>query len=352
MLRFCGKAVVHRERRPVPLRVAASVGEHRPDARHDGEGGQDQALEQTVSLTFVAVTVQATGTPSPSTATWYLVPRLARSVGFGPVRSPPRLARTEQRVHDQVGMTAQHGDQQGMHPGQQPRSRPAAPGGAVGSSRGPEPPVAVRPRHGVPSRRKRRKVATTRMRLGGGRPRRRALSTGWSTCSTPMSMVPSASAMPINSSAAVSVGVSSPLAAAVVQRARGGEAEGAGEHCLPRQVGHGRDVVGGRRFGAAVRAGPSRAGAAHRGAAGRRGRCRVGGFRGRRGTRGSSARSTPGPRAAPRRGCPRRPPSARSAAERRQAARAKPTPELPMAPVVTPCQLDGASSTSQVAWPS
>src|SRR4051794_29791474 len=27
---------------------------------------------------------------------WYLVPRLPRSVGLGPVSSPPRLARTEQ----------------------------------------------------------------------------------------------------------------------------------------------------------------------------------------------------------------------------------------------------------------
>jgi hypothetical protein len=31
---------------------------------------------------------------------------------------------------------------------------------------------------------------------------------------------------------------------------------------------------------------------------------------------------------------------------------AKPTPQLPMITVVTPCQLDGASIGSQVAWPS
>ena len=31
---------------------------------------------------------------------------------------------------------------------------------------------------------------------------------------------------------------------------------------------------------------------------------------------------------------------------------AKPTPQLPMIAVVTPCQLEGASSGSQVAWPS
>ena len=31
---------------------------------------------------------------------------------------------------------------------------------------------------------------------------------------------------------------------------------------------------------------------------------------------------------------------------------AKPTPQLPITAVVTPCQQDGASSGSQVAWPS
>src|SRR4051794_26191247 len=34
--------------------------------------------------------------PQVETATWYLVPALPRSVGLGPVSSPPCLARTEQ----------------------------------------------------------------------------------------------------------------------------------------------------------------------------------------------------------------------------------------------------------------
>ena len=38
----------------------------------------------------------AKGSPSASTTTWYLVPGLPRSAGFGPTRSPPRLARTLQ----------------------------------------------------------------------------------------------------------------------------------------------------------------------------------------------------------------------------------------------------------------
>jgi hypothetical protein len=38
----------------------------------------------------------ASGTPRPSQITWRLLPRFARSVGFGPVSSPPHVARTEQ----------------------------------------------------------------------------------------------------------------------------------------------------------------------------------------------------------------------------------------------------------------
>src|SRR5688500_17674182 len=56
---------------------------------------RNRRSNRTVSLTLAAIAAQAIGTPSPSTATWYLVPRLPRSVGLGPVRSPPRLARTE-----------------------------------------------------------------------------------------------------------------------------------------------------------------------------------------------------------------------------------------------------------------
>src|ERR687898_1139840 len=58
-----------------------------------------------VSLTLAAVAAQATGTPSPVVAMWYLVPRLPRSVGLGPVRSPRRLARTEQLSRIRVGST-------------------------------------------------------------------------------------------------------------------------------------------------------------------------------------------------------------------------------------------------------
>src|SRR3954451_15381138 len=49
-----------------------------------------------VSWTFAAEGTTPSGRPSVATTTWYLVPALPRSVGLGPVSSPPRLARTEQ----------------------------------------------------------------------------------------------------------------------------------------------------------------------------------------------------------------------------------------------------------------
>src|SRR5687768_6268002 len=78
------------------LGIIAFVGEHRPDPGHDREGSQKQALEDQCIVDIGGGATHATGTPSPSTATLYFVPRLARSVGLGPVRSPARLARTEQ----------------------------------------------------------------------------------------------------------------------------------------------------------------------------------------------------------------------------------------------------------------
>jgi hypothetical protein len=45
---------------------------------------------------FAPVRRTASGTPRPSQIRWRLLPRLARSVGFGPVWSPPCTARMEQ----------------------------------------------------------------------------------------------------------------------------------------------------------------------------------------------------------------------------------------------------------------
>ncbi len=46
------------------------------------------------SWTLAPESRTASGTPLRSTTRWYLLPRLPRSTGFGPVCSPPRLART------------------------------------------------------------------------------------------------------------------------------------------------------------------------------------------------------------------------------------------------------------------
>ena len=48
------------------------------------------------SFRFAPVRRTASGTPWPSQIRWRLVPRLALSVGFGPVSAPPHVARTEQ----------------------------------------------------------------------------------------------------------------------------------------------------------------------------------------------------------------------------------------------------------------
>src|SRR5947209_14924441 len=55
-----------------------------------------KAANSAVSGTLAADGKAATGKPSVDTTRWYLVPDLPRSVGFGPVKSPPRLARTLQ----------------------------------------------------------------------------------------------------------------------------------------------------------------------------------------------------------------------------------------------------------------
>src|SRR4051812_22917173 len=130
---------------------------------------RNRRSNRSVSLTLAAVAAQATGTPSPVVAMWYLVPRLPRSVGFGPVRSPPRLARTEQLSRIRSGSprsiaTSRACTRWSRLTAAQPASRrrrvePLAWAG-----------VAVRPRHGVPSRRNRRRAASTRTVSAGGCP--------------------------------------------------------------------------------------------------------------------------------------------------------------------------------------
>src|SRR3954464_1910309 len=89
------------------------------------KAARNSRSKTSVSLTLAAVARHATGTPSPSTATWYLVPRLALSVGLGPVRSPCAFGAHRATVQDQVGMAPQHADQHGMHLRQHARLGPA-----------------------------------------------------------------------------------------------------------------------------------------------------------------------------------------------------------------------------------
>src|SRR3954467_5956797 len=113
-----------------------------------------------VSWTLAAEGTTPRGMPSVATTTWYLVPALPRSVGLGPVSSPPCLARTDEQrccssIDDHVpggalGSRAHHPDQGNVDPAQHRRGAPAvqatAQGGAA-SAAGRGPPLP--PRHAL-----------------------------------------------------------------------------------------------------------------------------------------------------------------------------------------------------------
>ena len=167
----------------------------------------------------------------------------------------------------------------------------------------------------------------------------------------PWPAAPSASAMATISSADAWVpGTTWPLLSTVAVEAGGREAERTVGERLPGEFGHRGHVLGGGVVVAAL---------AHHVVAQRHVRHlgadvdAVGRVDGDRGTRRSSPSPTGCPRAARCRGCPRRSPSATRVRPRcRAAPGAKPTPQLPMTTVVTPCQHDGVTCLSQHTCPS
>ena len=127
-----------------------------------------------MSWTLAAEGTTPSGRPSVATTTWYLVPALPRSVGLGPVSSPPRLARTEQ-----LSTTTSQGAASG--PARTIRTRATwtrrSRAVALQSSRRrrkvepqARPAVARSSRHCTPSRTKNRSVSTTLIVGMGGRP--------------------------------------------------------------------------------------------------------------------------------------------------------------------------------------
>ncbi len=135
--------------------------EHGPEAGHDRKGSQEQALEDPRVIDGGGRRHTRDRSPIPIPATWYVVPRLARSVGLGPVRSPPRLARTEQLARIRSGwprsMLTSTASTCGSRPIRAQRSkqrRKVDPLALVA--------VAIRLRQRVPSRRNCRRVAATR----------------------------------------------------------------------------------------------------------------------------------------------------------------------------------------------
>src|SRR3954451_8404981 len=127
-----------------------------------------------VSWTLAAEGTAPSGRPSVATTTWYLVPGLPRSVGLGPVSSPPCLARTEQ-LSTTTSQGATSGPARTMRTSTAWTRRSSAT--ALQSSRRRRkaerkvrPTMARSSRHCTPSRRKNRSASTTLIVGTGGRP--------------------------------------------------------------------------------------------------------------------------------------------------------------------------------------
>jgi hypothetical protein len=89
-----------------PREPSTQTGRRRGRPRSPCRGGiaSTRAKASCESFRLAPVRRTARGTPRPSQIRCRLLPRLARSVGFGPVSVPPHAARTEQlstTAHDQ-----------------------------------------------------------------------------------------------------------------------------------------------------------------------------------------------------------------------------------------------------------
>src|SRR4051812_253088 len=127
-----------------------------------------------VSWTLAAEGTAPSGMPSVATTMWCLVPALPRSVGLGPVSSPPRLARTEQ-LSTTTSQAAAPGPARTIRTRATRTRRSRAV--ALHSSRRrrrvepqARPAAARSSRHCTPSRTKERSVPTTSTVGRGGRP--------------------------------------------------------------------------------------------------------------------------------------------------------------------------------------
>ena len=143
------------------LGIVAAVGEHGPDPGHHGEGGQEQALEQHGVVDVGCGCRAGDRHAVPGDGDVVFCASLAAVGGLGPVRSPPRLARTEQLSMIKVGLPRIMATSMACTLGKVPvcaqraKARRKVEPLAWASS-------ARRLRHGVPSRRNRRRVASTR----------------------------------------------------------------------------------------------------------------------------------------------------------------------------------------------
>jgi hypothetical protein len=153
----------------VVLGVVSFVGDHGADTGHDGEGGEEQALEDDGVVDVGGCGRARDGDAVRSDRDVVLGAALASvgRVGAGAVACA--LGPHRAGVQDEPGVAAPHGNQQGVHLPSRPvraqRSRARRSVEPLAMSA-----VAFRLRHGVPSRRNRRRVATTRIVAAGGWP--------------------------------------------------------------------------------------------------------------------------------------------------------------------------------------
>src|SRR4051794_21177618 len=127
-----------------------------------------------VSWTLAAEGTAPSGRPSVATTTWYLVPALPRSVGLGPVSSPPCLARTEQ-LSTTTSQEATSGPERTIRTRAVWTCRSKAVALQLSRRRRKVEPqarlaAARNSRHCTPSRTKKRSVSTTLIVGVGGRP--------------------------------------------------------------------------------------------------------------------------------------------------------------------------------------
>jgi len=145
----------------IGLGIVAPTGEQHCDPGHNGEGGKEQALEQDGVVDIGRGGYARDRHTLAGDCDLAFCAPLAAAGGVGSGEFAAAFGAQLATVHDQGRVAAQHGHQQCVHLAQQSCLCPALKGTAQGQPLA-LPALARRLRHGVPSRRNWRRVASTR----------------------------------------------------------------------------------------------------------------------------------------------------------------------------------------------